>query len=86
MLTNWLGAERAADARDVFHAASMPTYLMQQLMAYAKTETLQTLTGMVLQENTGMLRMRKEMGFSRVAVVDDPEVAHVRLVLRPDDA
>ncbi len=60
--------------------------LMQQLIDYAKVEKLQALTGMVLEENDGMLKMCEEMGFKRVTKLDDPGVVHVRLALRPDAA
>lgn len=60
--------------------------LMQQLIDYAKAEKLPALTGMVLEENTDMLKMCGEMGFKRVTELGDPGVAHVTLVLRADDA
>jgi acetyltransferase len=60
--------------------------LMQQLVDYAKTENLRALTGMVLEENEGMLKMCEEMGFKRVTNLGDPGVVHVRLELRQGDA
>jgi acetyltransferase len=60
--------------------------LMQQLIDYAKAEKLRALTGMVLEENTGMLKMCKEMGFKRVTPRDDPGVVHFSLILRQGDA
>jgi acetyltransferase len=60
--------------------------LMQLLIDYAKAEKLRALTGMVLEENAGMLKMCAEMGFKRVTELGDPGVAHVTLVLRADEA
>jgi acetyltransferase len=60
--------------------------LMLHLIDYAKAENLQALTGMVLEENDGMLKMCDEMGFKRVTRLGDPGVVHVRLELRQSDA
>ena len=51
--------------------------LMRHLISYAKSEGLKTLYGSVLVENTGMLQMCRELGFS---VERDPEDGAVYLV------
>ncbi len=51
--------------------------LMQHLIAYARAEGLEELFGNVLAENTTMLAMCKELGFS---ITDDPGDSTVRLV------
>ena len=44
--------------------------LMQRLLPYAEDEGIGELWGQVLVENTGMLKMCRELGFS---VKNDPE-------------
>jgi acetyltransferase len=51
--------------------------LMQHLIRYAKSEGLKTLYGSVLAENTGMLKMCRELGFN---ISHDPEDSTVYLV------
>ena len=52
--------------------------LMQHLITYARTEGLQQLFGSVLAENTTMLKMCAELGFS---VAPDPDDATLRTVV-----
>ena len=54
--------------------------LMQLLIGYARSEGLKRLFGEVLHENTTMLNMCRELGFS-VTGADDPTVANVTLDL-----
>ena len=56
--------------------------LMQHLIAYAKSEHLDELHGSILAENTTMLQMSKELGFSVSAEPDDFSLRQVRLDLR----
>ncbi|HEX7074250.1 MAG TPA: bifunctional acetate--CoA ligase family protein/GNAT family N-acetyltransferase [Hyphomicrobiaceae bacterium] len=56
--------------------------LMQHLIAYARAEGLEQLFGSVLAENTTMLKMVAELGFSIEPEKDDPTVRHVVLHLR----
>ena len=51
--------------------------LMQLLINYAKAEGLKHLSGQVLHENTTMLAMCRELGFS---VASDPQDAGVAIV------
>lgn len=55
--------------------------LMQHLIAYARAEGLEQLFGSVLAENTTMLKMCAELGFSIQAEPDDPSVRQVVLDL-----
>jgi acetyltransferase len=56
--------------------------LMQYLIDYAKAEGLQELYGSVLAENTTMLQMCRELGFSVVPEPDDVSLRRVVLTLR----
>ena len=78
--------EFAVLVRSDLKAHGLGWRLMLQLIDYAKAENLRALTGMVLEENQGMLEMCAQMGFKRIVAPDDPGVIHVRLELRPDDA
>jgi acetyltransferase len=55
--------------------------LMRHLITYAKSEGLKTLYGSVLVENTGMLQMCRELGFSAERDPDDGAVYLVTLDL-----
>jgi acetyltransferase len=55
--------------------------LMRKLIRYAKSEGLKTLHGAVLRENTGMLSMCRELGFSCQGDPDDQQVVKVVLDL-----
>jgi acetyltransferase len=46
---------------------------MQMIIEYARSEGLRTIEGQVLTENSGMLRMCAEFGFS--IAPDPPDVA-----------
>lgn len=53
--------------------------LMEHLIAYAKSEGVQQIKGLVLAENTTMLSMARRLGFKVTADKDDPEVCEVVL-------
>ncbi len=55
--------------------------LMQHLIAYARAEKIAELYGSVLAENTTMLRMCRELGFSVEPEPDDVSLRHVLLRL-----
>ena len=59
--------------------------LMQHLIAYAKSEGLKELEGAVLSENSTMLRMCAELGFSVESDPNDVRLARVILDLSRDD-
>jgi len=53
--------------------------LMQLLIEYARAEGIRTLEGQVLQENTAMLNMCRELGFGIGHDPEDPEVCLAKL-------
>jgi acetyltransferase len=55
--------------------------LMQHLIAYARSEGLAEVQGSVLAENTTMLRMCRELGFTVEAEPADPSTRSVALSL-----
>jgi acetyltransferase len=55
--------------------------LMQTIIDYARSEGLQTIEGQVLSENTTMVSMCRELGFSVKADPDDFSICIVRLSL-----
>jgi acetyltransferase len=54
--------------------------LMQIMIEYARWLGLQTIEGQVLRENTTMLQMCRELGFS---ITEDPDERDVCLVTLP---
>jgi acetyltransferase len=57
--------------------------LMQTILEYARSEGLRRIEGQVLNENTTMLTMCRELGFSISADPHDPGSSLVRLELAP---
>ena len=55
--------------------------LMQHLIDYARAEGLEAITGSVLEENTTMLRMCEEFGFTCSTDLQDRGVWKARLEL-----
>jgi acetyltransferase len=55
--------------------------LMQLVIEYAKSEGLKTISGEVLQENTVMLQMCRQLGFVVRTVPAEPEICNVELAL-----
>jgi acetyltransferase len=55
--------------------------LMQLIIEYARSESLGRLCGQVLQENTVMLKMCRELGFKVVTDAEDRGVCDVMLML-----
>jgi acetyltransferase len=56
--------------------------LMEHLIRYARAEGVESITGLVLTENTTMIDMAKRLGFRARASIDDPEVVEVILDLK----
>lgn len=75
-------AEFAVIVRSDLKGKGLGWSLMQQLIAYAQHEGLSEIFGSVLHENTTMLRLCKELGFSVVADPDDHLLRRVSLRLR----
>jgi acetyltransferase len=55
--------------------------LMELMIEYARTEGLESIRGQVLQENTMMLQMCRELGFQIAADTEDASTAIVTLPL-----
>jgi len=55
--------------------------LMQLIIEYAKSEGLKQLSGQILQENSVMLKMCRELGFKVKTDADDRGVCDVTLLL-----
>jgi acetyltransferase len=55
--------------------------LMQMIIEYARAEGLRTIEGQVLNENTAMLAMCKELGFDIASDPDDPDICVVKLAI-----
>ncbi len=55
--------------------------LMQRILIYAKTRGIGEVFGEVLRENTSMIRLCKQLGFSCVPVADEPGILRVNRVL-----
>ena len=74
-------AEFAVVVRSDLKGKGLGYRLMQHLIAYARAEGLDELHGEVLPENTTMLRMCRELGFS-ADLAPHSDLFHVSLVLR----
>jgi len=55
--------------------------LMTEIIAYARSRGLARICGEILRENVTMLRMAEELGFTREAVPDEPELVRVTIAL-----
>ena len=55
--------------------------LMQLIIEYAKSEGLKQITGEVLQENSAMLKMCRELGFAVKSEPSDPSLCEVKMDL-----
>jgi acetyltransferase len=55
--------------------------LMQMIIEYAKSEGLKQISGQVLQENTAMLKMCRELGFAVKSDTAEPTLCNVTLEL-----
>jgi acetyltransferase len=74
-------AEYAVLVRSDLKGCGLGWRLMQHLIAYAKAEKLEQLSGAVLADNTSMLQMCRELGFAVEADPGDPGVRRVTLQL-----
>ena len=74
--SNYERAEYAVLVRSDLKGRGIGWELMQLLIRYARSEGLRRLEGQVLQENSMMLRMCRELGFQ---IADDPDDRSVKL-------
>jgi acetyltransferase len=78
---DYVRADFALIVRSDLKGTGIGWCLMEHLMAYAQAEGLKRLEGTVLVENTRMLAMCAELGFSIVFPPDDPDRCAVRIEL-----
>jgi acetyltransferase len=60
--------------------------LMQLIIEYAKSEGLKYISGDVLQDNTTMLKMCRDLGFEIKTDPVEHDICDVKLTLRPDES
>jgi acetyltransferase len=78
--SNYEHAEYAVLVRSDLKGRGIGWALMELMIRYARSEKLKYVEGQVLQENTGMLEMCRELGFH---VADDPSDRTTKLVRLP---
>jgi acetyltransferase len=76
-------AEFALVVGDGYHRQGLGRHLMERLIGVAKERRLKMLTGLILAENTPMLRLTASLGFSPPRQVEEGVLA-VELALRRD--
>jgi acetyltransferase len=80
---NYERGEYAILVRSDLKGRGLGYLLMQLIIDYARAEGLKTIEGQVLGENTAMLTMCRELGFSISADPSDPDTCSVKLVISP---
>lgn len=73
--------EYALLVRTDLHGRGIGWQLLKQIVAYAEAEGIGRIEGIVLEENTAMLRMCREFGFSITHQPDEPGLKFVALEL-----
>ena len=79
---NYETGEYAVLVRSDLKGRGLGYLLMQLILEYARAEGLKVIEGQVLSENTTMLAMCRELGFSVSPDPDDADTSVVKLVLR----
>jgi acetyltransferase len=74
-------AEFAVTVRSDWTGRGLGWLLMQHLIAYGRKRGIRELFGDVLAENTNMLRMCRELGFTLETVAEEPAVTRATLAL-----
>lgn len=77
-------AEYAVLVRGDLKGRGLGWLLMRRIIDYARKQGIGELFGEVLAENTTMLRMAEELGFSLKYETDEPQVVEVRMELQAD--
>jgi acetyltransferase len=80
---NYERGEYAVLVRSDLKGRGLGYLLMQMIIDYARAEGLRTIEGQVLGENTAMLAMCRELGFSVSPDPSDPDTCSVKLVISP---
>jgi acetyltransferase len=78
---NYENGEYAILVRSDLKGRGLGWLLMQMIIDYARAEGLRRIEGQVLSENTTMLAMCRELGFSVAADAYDPDTSFVKLAL-----
>ncbi|MDN8612263.1 bifunctional acetate--CoA ligase family protein/GNAT family N-acetyltransferase [Variovorax ginsengisoli] len=77
-------AEFALVVRSDLKGGGLGRMLFEQLIAHARSRGTRRLVGMILRENTRMLKLSRALGFERVPSLEDSaDVLHVALNLEP---
>src|SRR5499426_569062 len=79
---NYERGEYAILVRSDLKGRGLGYLLMQMIIEYARAEGLKTIEGQVLAENTAMLAMCTELGFSISSDPSDPDTCIVKLAIR----
>lgn len=74
-------SEFAIVVADDWRGRGIATELLRRLIDVARDQRLETLDGVVLKENKGMLKLAGELGFKQQASPDDPQTVIVSLRL-----
>jgi len=78
---NYERGEYAILVRSDLKGRGLGYLLMQMIIDYARAEGLKVIEGQVLGENTAMLAMCRELGFSVSPDPSDPDTCNVKLVI-----
>src|SRR6266446_1082662 len=82
---NYERGEYAVLVRSDLKGRGLGYLLMQMIIEYARAEDLKVIEGQVLRENTAMLAMCRELGFSLSPDPNDPDTCIVKLVISATD-
>jgi acetyltransferase len=78
---NYERGEYAILVRSDLKGRGLGYLLMQMIIDYARAEDLKTIEGEVLRENTAMLAMCRELGFSLSPDPNEPDTCIVKLIV-----
>jgi acetyltransferase len=78
---NYQNAEYAILVRTDLQGRGIGWLMMRMILEYARAEGLCRIEGQVLRENTTMLAMCAELGFTSTVDADDPGIVNVSLDL-----
>jgi acetyltransferase len=75
------GCEFSIVVSDDWQNRGLATELLRRLIDIARDRGLAQMDGVVLRENRGMLKLAKELGFTRRSAPEDPEIVYITLSL-----
>jgi acetyltransferase len=76
---NYTTGEFAILVRSDFKGRGLGWLLMRQIIDYARAEGLKTIEGQILRENSTMLTMCRELGFTVSPDSNDPDICLAKL-------